>query len=547
VGRGAEMLRPMTSRVGALVSSVLLALGLSVVAVAPAHAAGGTTISVDAATGLHVIDSRSQTSTVVVNIGFQVSTSEVWFTSTAGIGSIPSNCRSENNVPLGQYVYCPGNTVVGVVGLFGPGSDTMRVQGVCMDYVGAALGDGSDRFEHTDCPTASSEVEGGPGDDSIVTGDGPDEIDGGPGNDFIRSNGGDDKIQGGEGNDKLESGPGNDTINGGAGNDAIYPGAGNDTVNGDDGDDLIASYQGDPDTGADDLRGGAGTDTLDLGNHVPGATIKLDDVANDGNSGEGDNYHSDFERILGTSGDDVIVGTNNADYIRGGTGNDTIMGLGGNDEIDGDSGNDVIDGGAGNDLIYGGYGDDDITGGPGTDSLYGDYTACSAYGCPAGADILRAVDGEVDTINCGSGADQAFVDDKDVLGTDGFQVCESISTTKGGGGAGGGGADNGSAVKAGSASRTKGVKATVTCAGACKATAQVVVSKKVQKALKLKSRVLGTAKTSMKKAGKATVKISIAKWAQQKLRGKGTIKATLTVKVKAGTTATLTKAIKLKP
>ncbi|SED44014.1 Hemolysin-type calcium-binding repeat-containing protein [Nocardioides exalbidus] len=535
------MLPRMTSRVGALVSSVLLALGLTVVAVAPAHAAGGTTVSFDTASGLHVVDSRTQST--VVNIGFQVSTSSVWFRSTAGIASWPANCQSVDEPALGQYVYCPGASVAGVVGVFGAGSDTMRVQGVCMEYVGAALGDGSDTFEHTDCPTAATEVLGEGGDDSIVTGNGPDEIDGGPGNDFIRTNGGDDKVSGGDGNDKLESGAGNDTVSGGTGNDAIYPSAGNDVANGDDGDDLLASYQGDPDSGADDLRGGNGTDTIDLGNHTPGATIALDDVANDGNSGEGDNYHSDFERILGSPGADVIIGTNGPDYIKAGTGNDTVQGLGGNDEIDGDSDNDVMDGGAGNDILYGGYGNDDVTGGPGIDSLYGDYTACSAYGCPAGADVLRAADGEVDTVNCGSGADQAYVDGNDVLGTDGFQVCEAVTRI-------GPVPDpdtNGATVRAGTASRAKGVKATLTCVAACTATAQVVVSKKVQKALKLKSRVLGTARKSLKSAGKASVKVGIAKWAVQKLKGKGTVKATLTVKVRSGTTATLTQNIRLKP
>lgn len=540
------MLPRMTSRVGALVSSVLIALGLSVVAVSPAQAAvGQTTLFYDAGTGLHVLDARSQPTTI--SVGWASWRNSVSFRSTAGIAteSLPAGCQSVIEPALGQYVYCTGDSVTGVAGLFGAGPDVMRVEGVCIDYVGALLGDGTDEFTNLDCTTASSDVYGEGGDDWIRTGDGADVIEGGPGNDDIRSRGGDDKVAGGDGNDTLNASVGNDTISGGTGNDLIYPGPGNDVANGDEGDDTLASLQGDEtDTGADDLRGGVGTDTLDLGNQVPGATIALDDVANDGNSGEGDNYRPDFERILGTSGADTIIGTNNPEYIRGGTGNDTIKGLGGNDEIDGDSDNDVIDGGVGDDVIYGGYGNDDVTGGAGVDSLYGDNTSCSAYGCSAGADIMRAVDGEVDTINCGSGADQALVDDKDVLGSDGFQVCEAVTVTKGGGG---GEASNGSAVKAGTASRSKGVKATLTCAAACKAIAQVVVSKKVQKALKLKSHVLGTAKASMKRAGKASVKISIATWAQQKLKGKGTVKATLTVKVKSGSTATLTRNIKLKP
>lgn len=536
----------MTSRVGALVSSVLLVLGFSVAVAAPAQAAGSTTISFDPASGMHVVDARAQATGI--NIGWDSSRNAVSFRASSTITSWPANCQRVDNPPLGEYVYCPGASVAGVVAVFGAGPDTLRVEGVCIDYVGALLGDGTDTYQYLDCATASSEVMGEGGDDWIRTADGADIVDGGPGDDDLRTLGGNDQVAGGDGNDILNASTGNDTLSGGAGNDTIYPGPGNDVANGDDGNDILASLQGaETDTGADDLRGGPGADLLDMTNHVPGATITLDDVANDGNSGEGDNYRPDFEQITGTSGNDVVVGTNNPDYIRSGPGNDNIKGLGGNDDINSGSEDDVVDGGDGNDTIFGEYGNDDLTGGPGTDSLNGDISGCSAWACPAGSDIIRARDGVVDSVNCGAGADQAIIDGIDVLGADGFQLCESVDATKAADPPSGGGTGNGSSVKVGSASRSKGVKATLTCVSACRATGKVVVSKKVQKALRLKSRVLGTTKKSLKSAGRASVKIRIAPWAQQKLKGRGVVKATLSVTVKAGSTATITKSIRLKP
>lgn len=536
------MLRAMTSRVGALWSSILLVLGLSVAVAAPAQAATPATLSL--VEGIHVVDATGPATNV--HVGWDNSSSTVTFQASYGFatGSLPSGCYAQNTPPLGQYVHCNGSAVQTVAVFFGAGSDLLRVNGVCIPYVYAEMGDGSDDFEYLDCNSATSEVYGEGGDDFIHTGDGPDGVDAGPGNDDVATRGGDDTVLGGDGNDKLQGGAGNDTISGGTGNDTIFPSAGNDTVNGDDGDDTLTDETWDQDTGADDLRGGGGVDTLDLADHPEGATIRLDDVANDGNSGEGDNYHSDFERTYGTQGADVIVGTAGNDWVRGGSGDDVIQGLGGNDEIDGDSNNDTIDGGDGNDILYGGYGNDDVTGGAGVDSLYGDYTSCSSYSCPAGSDILRARDGAVDAVNCGSGADQAIVDRVDVLGADGFQICEAVDAA---GPAAAPPAGSEPTVKVGKATRSKGVTATLTCASACKATGKVVVSKKVKKALKLKSTVLGTAKKSLSKAGTLTIKIKIATWAQQRLKRKGKIKATLSITLKAGTTTKVSKAIKLKP
>ena len=140
-------------------------------------------------------------------------------------------------------------------------------------------------------------IEGTSGDDSFdyESSDEDLEIDGGEGNDILVSGAGDDTIDGGAGNDLIVTGAGDDTIDGGAGIDTIIGGAGDDTVYGGADADFIATEAGD-DTiygGADDdfLVAGAGDDTL--------------------YGGAGD------DRLWGDSGSDTFV-------FGSGDGNDTI-------------------------------------------------------------------------------------------------------------------------------------------------------------------------------------------------------------------------------
>lgn len=76
-----------------------------------------------------------------------------------------------------------------------------------------------------------------------------------------------------------------------------------------------------------------------------------------------------YERITGSSGDDVIYGgdsvglPNNVTYFHdddlyGGAGNDRLFGLAGDDTINGGTGNDILDGGSGSDVLNGGAGND---------------------------------------------------------------------------------------------------------------------------------------------------------------------------------------------
>jgi Ca2+-binding RTX toxin-like protein len=154
---------------------------------------------------------------------------------------------------------------------------------------------------------------GGGANDTITGGAGPESLSGGAGADTINGGGGGDTLTGGSQNDSLSGGDGNDSLEGQSGDDALNGGAGTD---------LLYGHEG-----ADDLLGGDGRDTVDFGGGSAyyGATVTLDDVANDGAEGEGDNAHADNENIIGTAGPDVLVGGPGSNTISGGDGYDTIV------------------------------------------------------------------------------------------------------------------------------------------------------------------------------------------------------------------------------
>ncbi|MDO8210557.1 calcium-binding protein [Conexibacter sp. CPCC 206217] len=337
-----------------------------------------------------------------------------------------SSCTEEYVPALGStYFHCPG-AATALQANYQGGADRLMLENVCMPSITASLGDGPGNFSRPDgCPADQlATVTGGSASDMFIGGPGPDHFDGGGGDDQLRGDGGDDVLQGGPGNDQLWGQDGNDQLLGGDGDDRFRGDAGNDLQDGGAGNDSFGGDDADP--GADDIRGGPGFDELQMFSHAGGVAIVLDDVANDGTPGEGDNYHSDLEKITATPGNDTYVGTPGNDVFDGAGGDDVARGGGGNDELTGSSGADQLFGEAGNDTLYGGDGDDRVDGGPGLDSLYGDYSSCSAYGCSAGNDQLFARDGEGDAVNCGSGADSAQVDAIDTVAQDGFQACESV-------------------------------------------------------------------------------------------------------------------------
>jgi Ca2+-binding RTX toxin-like protein len=130
--------------------------------------------------------------------------------------------------------------------------------------------------------------------------------------------------------------------------------------------------------GADDIVGGVGV--ADLATYVSRdgdvTYTGQDDLANDGETAEGDDVHSDVEWFYGGAGDDELTGTDNLlggfNDLRGMMGDDTVFALAGDDWLDshGSWGKDHLYGGAGDDRLDGGVGTkpvDVLDGGDGTD------------------------------------------------------------------------------------------------------------------------------------------------------------------------------------
>jgi ELWxxDGT repeat protein len=211
-------------------------------------------------------------------------------------------------------------------------------------------------------------------------------------------------LSGGDGNDVLTGGDLGDLLQGDAGADHLMGGLGDDNLQGgsdatfgdysDDGGDTVSGGRG-----ADTLSGGDGyRDVLDYSDRSDDLAISLDGRANDGGRRERDNVLDDFESVHGGLGDDVIIGGGSNIYgenLYGGSGDDTLEG-GTYGSLEGEAGDDVLmagtyqyglifDGGAGHDLLSGGSGDDNF----------------------------MAVDGGIDTVIGGGGADTAHCDRRD--------------------------------------------------------------------------------------------------------------------------------------
>ena len=170
-------------------------------------------------------------------------------------------------------------------------------------------------------------VDGGAGNDTIITGDDDDVIFGGDGSDTIDAGYDDDTIDGGTGNDYIVGGEGSDTIDGGDGNDTIYGGLDPiypDSLNIPDDTDLV------PDNGKDLIHGGDGDDTI-FG-------------------------QDDDDTIYGDAGNDTIDAGIDDDTVYGGTGDDTITGGEGEDDLYGGDDQDTFLGGNGGDYVDGGSG-----------------------------------------------------------------------------------------------------------------------------------------------------------------------------------------------
>jgi Ca2+-binding RTX toxin-like protein len=176
------------------------------------------------------------------------------------------------------------------------------------------------------------------GNDRLTGGSVYDDVDGGPGNDVV---------DGGDGGDEVIGGSGDDHVLGGNGDDQLVPSAGTDAADGGPGGDELLESEG-----PDDFHGGTDPGPvvaqramfggIDVGvfqpesidmvtyqfDHQPLA-VSLDDNANDGPAGEGDNVHSDIERVLGGFAEDRLEGNSRFNELNGWDGDDKLFGYGG--------------------------------------------------------------------------------------------------------------------------------------------------------------------------------------------------------------------------
>jgi hypothetical protein len=243
------------------------------------------------------------------------------------------------------------------------------------------------------------------------------------------------------------------------------------------------------------------------------------------------------------------VGNDNANALQGLSGADTLEGGGGNDTLKGDYGPDTVNGGAGDDSVSGGEGDDKVDGGTGSDSIFGDLTTCcSAFG----NDQITSNDGTRDQVDCGPGGDTVNADSLDIVASDGLSVCENVTRAPGGPGGGPGGGGSGTTLLGVTGGKlkavlSKGLKARVRCATACQASFQLLVSKATARKLGLRSRVVGSAKSSLLAAGEKTVRIKFKKSAAGRLRTLAKVKITVKARLKTASGSTsASRAITLK-
>jgi Ca2+-binding RTX toxin-like protein len=250
----------------------------------------------------------------------------------------------------------------------GPGEDTayyLRSLNVSVSLDNAA-GDGQGG-ESDNVGSDVEDVTSGSGADTLSGNDSRNVLDGGPGPDSLSGQGGDDVL--------LDSGGDSaaDRLDGGAGDDSLAAGDGGDVYVGGDGEDAVTDYAG----------------------RAAAVRVTLDDVADDGGDGEGDNVGSDVEDVTGGSGADTLIGNAADNELAGGSGDDTIAGGDGNDGLNGGAGRDTIDGGGGRDDLVGG----------------------------AGADTLKSRDGLTDRLNCGGGTDGVQSEARDDIAGN----CENVS------------------------------------------------------------------------------------------------------------------------
>lgn len=163
-------------------------------------------------------------------------------------------------------------------------------------------------------------------------------------------------LTGGDGNDKLYAYGMTAHLDGGPGDDFLSP-------------DADARQQDGGSTPRGVIAGGPGNDVVTYVSAPGPVTVSLDNRANDGVAGEGDNVHSDVERVIGAVGfGNTLIGNQHANTLGGAGAADKLVGGGGHDSLSGYDGNDILDAidtgggdqvacGEGADLVYADAGD----------------------------------------------------------------------------------------------------------------------------------------------------------------------------------------------
>lgn len=254
-------------------------------------------------------------------------------------------------------------------------------------------------------------IDGGQGDDVILSGAGDDTIIDLSGNNRIHSRLGNDTVTTGGGHDRVWTGGGDDVVSAGNGHNRIHTGDGDDQVTSGTGCDRIWTGSGDDtaDAGEGDNRvhAGSGSDTVAAGNGrnriwTDGGfdTITLGHGNNEVHAGGGGNVvivgngNNDIWTGGGGSGDDVVVAGNGNNDIHTGAGHDAVTVGGGANRIWTGGGNDIIVTGHGDNEIRSGAGNDTITTGSGNDRIWSD----------GGDDVIDAGDG-TNEVRAGAGND----------------------------------------------------------------------------------------------------------------------------------------------
>jgi Ca2+-binding RTX toxin-like protein len=321
-------------------------------------------------------------------VGNQIVISDV-VTVTAGNG-----CQAFNQ----REAVCPANVAAVDVSTFG-GSDTVEYQ---LPHEGSVdLGLGSDRLiagKRQPIGRAIQPVR-------YFSGSGHDEITY-AGADRGVSHTPEDNLanDGRPGIDRENVTPGFDVIVGSPFSDSplfgtdlpeVFHGlGGNDFIAGGHGDDLFATYFAKD--GADDYHGGPGRDTIHYFGRTQGVVVRLDNVADDGERGEGDFVRTNVENLIGGNAGDVL---------------------------DSGGAHSLLDGAGGGDALFGGSGPDTLIGGPGTDNL-------NAGG---GNDVVDSRDatpespaGQIDAVDCSEGIDSLMRNSQEWR----VRECENVSVGK---------------------------------------------------------------------------------------------------------------------